>query len=258
MPVRIQWLGQAGYALFAPSGDVCLIDAYLSDYCNDELNLPRIAPVVFDVKSVSVLVSVSTHWHPDHLDPVTSRMLAANLETIFVGPPANMGRLDGWGVAAGRLRALQRDETIQVGPFNITGCFARHDVPGWICEDALTYVIEVDGVRVFHTGDTEYDARIRAARRYGPIDVGLFASNGTGGNMNSLEAALLAVQLAPRTAIPMHYAMWGPEGYGGSRETDVFRSTLDPNAFVIAYKALGGGDARILEVGDTIEVGKSS
>jgi L-ascorbate metabolism protein UlaG (beta-lactamase superfamily) len=40
--VELTWLGQAGYAVLAPNGELCLIDPYLSDYLREAQQLPRI------------------------------------------------------------------------------------------------------------------------------------------------------------------------------------------------------------------------
>jgi L-ascorbate metabolism protein UlaG (beta-lactamase superfamily) len=247
--VSVRWLGQAGFEVTASSGATCLLDPYLSDWCDREALVQRQAPVPVDVQSLRPTVVVTSHWHEDHLDPDTTRILAATSpSTVWAGPPANGARCLRYGVRDDRVIALDRGESATVGPFTVRAGFARHEVPGWICEDAISILLEVDGVRIFHSGDTEYDTRIvssMAAR--GPIDVGLFAINGTGGNMNAAEAALLAFRLAPRMAIPMHYGMWIPKDYGPG-------ATIDPATFEDAYRRLADAPARILEHGETIDV----
>ena len=254
MAAHVQWLGQAGFALETSAGDLCLVDPYLSDDLQAEMNLARVADVVRNPAETSAAVCVTSHWHPDHLDRATCRaLLGANPRIRFVGPPSNIGRLAMWHVPAENLISLGRGQAVDVGPFRINGCFARHDVPGWICEDALTFVIEMDGLRGFHTGDTEYDARVRRdVRPLGRIDLGLFSIPGTGGNMHAREAALMALDIAPMIASPMHYGMWRAADYGDSDDPEVERPTLDPRLFVEAYRGLGGGQARIFELGERI------
>jgi L-ascorbate 6-phosphate lactonase len=111
-----------------------------------------------------------------------------------------------------------------------------------LVEDAISVTVEVAGRRIYHSGDTEYDSRIYAIRDRGPIDVGLFVINGTGGNMNSREAAFLAAELGVGTAIPMHYGMWRPEKYGPG-------ATLDPHEFAHRFQALTGRPGLVLEHG---------
>jgi L-ascorbate metabolism protein UlaG (beta-lactamase superfamily) len=256
--LRITWLGQAGFAIAEPDGGLCLIDPYLSDSGRNEANNPRIAPIVLDPGATAATAVVTSHWHQDHLDRETSEaLLRANADAVFVGPPANLSRLEHWRFPARNQAALRRGGRVDIGPFAIQGHFARHEVPGWICEDAVSIVIEVAGVRIYHSGDTEYDARLREVVTGGAIDVGLFAINGTGGNMNAFEAALLAYQLRPRVAIPMHYGMWTDEKYGGLSPLDVSRQTLDPNVFAETYRRLGGGRSLILQLGESVTLDSS-
>ena len=247
-PVEVTWLGQSGYAIRGQHGETCLIDPYLSEYVKEELGVPRVAPIVLDPASAVADVVVATHWHPDHLDRRTCVPLAlGNPGLTFVGPPGNTSRLSGWGIPPERIRTLERGDSLTVGAFTFHATFARHDVPGWLAEDAIGVVVEIAGVRIFHSGDTEYDSRVLAARALGPLDLGLFVTNGSGGNMNALEAALLAHQLAPAVAIPNHYGMWEPEGYGPD-------ATIDPQTFVVVCARLGGPPTRVLDLGETIEV----
>jgi L-ascorbate 6-phosphate lactonase len=250
------WLGQAGYALEAADGQLCLIDPYLSEYVLEELGTPRIAPVVLDPASTRATVVAITHWHHDHLDLPTCQALAqSHPETIFAGPSSIVARLLGRGVARDRIVTLERDETTTVGPFALHGTFARHEVPGFLTEDAIGLVIETGGVRILHSGDTEYDARCLAVRRLGPFDAGLFVSNGSGGCMNAREAALMASSLELGIAIPCHYGMWAPEGYGAWSEQDgPGGPTLDPQLFVDTCARLGGPATRVLEHGERFTV----
>lgn len=253
-PVGLTWIGQAGYAIEAPDGQVCLLDPYLSEFALEELGLPRVAPIVLDPATTHVDVVAITHSHHDHLDLTTCRALAgANPDVVFVGPSSIVARLVGRGVRRERIVTVERGESVEVGPFAFHGCYARHEVRGWLTEDALAFVVEVGGTRILHSGDTEYDPRCLAVHERGPFDVGIFVANGSGGCMNALEAALMAHQLAPAVAIPCHYGMWAPEGYGPGHSPDG-RPTLDPRLFAEACAKLGGPTTRVLELGERVDL----
>jgi L-ascorbate 6-phosphate lactonase len=247
--VEITWLGQGGYAVRAPSGEVLLIDAYLSDYVEDELGNRRIVAPPTPLDEIEADVVVATHWHPDHQDPPTVRSIAARCpHAVFAGPTECTSRYAGWRIEPERIRTLDEGDAVQVGPFGLRGGFARHEVRGWLSEDAVSVFIEVAGVRILHSGDTEYDQRLRPlADAWGPFDVGLFVINGVGGCMNVYEAALLAHQMRPAVAVPMHYGMWSAEGYGPG-------ATLDPGVFVEYCRRLGGPDTHVIEHGGTLRV----
>jgi L-ascorbate 6-phosphate lactonase len=244
----IRWLGQSGFEIVAPGGASCLTDPYLSDWCAKFSSNPRVPPVVLDPSEARPAVVVTSHWHDDHLDPYSIPIIAkSSPETVFVGPPSCAVRCVWWGIEEGRVIALDRGESCTVGPFRVTAGFARHDVPGMLAEDAISTAIEVAGRRIFHSGDTEYDSRIRPVRELGPIDVGLFVINGTGGNMNAREAAFLAAELDVGVAIPMHYGMWRTEKYGAG-------ATLDPEEFARRFEAATGRPGVVLKHGETFAI----
>lgn len=252
--VGVTWIGQAGYAIEAPGGELCLLDPYLSEFALEELGLPRVAPIPLDPASTRADVVAITHTHHDHLDLTTCRALAsANPALVFVGPSSIVARLVGRGIRPEQIVTVERGETVTVGAFTFHGHYARHEVAGWLTEDALAYVIEVGGARILHSGDTEYDQRCLAVHARAPFDVGIFVTNGTGGNMHALEAALMAAQLAPAVAIPCHYGMWAPEAYG-SGHAPGGRATLDPQLFADACAKLGGPAVRVLELGERLDV----
>jgi L-ascorbate 6-phosphate lactonase len=246
--VTVRWLGQSGYAIHSSDGELCLVDPYLSDWAEQDIGTRRIVAPPVSVEELEPRLVVCTHWHHDHLDRPTVRALtAANPDTTFVGPPSNTARLLGDGVAAQRIVELRDGEVARVGEYSVEATFARHAVPGWLTEDAIGVVIAVDGVRIYHSGDTEYDGRLLPIRDRGPLDLALVASNGSGGNLNAKEAALLAHQLEPALAIPNHYGMWADEDYGPG-------ATLDPAVFVETCGRLGGPQTRVLELGEAIEL----
>jgi len=246
--LRLTWLGQAGFAIAAADGFSCLVDPYLSDWCARHSNNPRVPPIALDPSTVRPTLVVTSHWHDDHLDPEAIPVIArCSPRTVFAGPPSCGVRYRWWGVSEERIVVLRQGESATVGPARVTAGFARHEVPGMLTEDAISIILEIDGRRIFHSGDTEYDTRILAVRSRGPIDVGLFVINGGGGNMNLREAAFLAAELEAGLAIPMHYGMWRKEKYGPG-------ATLDPEEFVRRFRALSRGRAMALKHAEPIEI----
>src|SRR3954452_566024 len=115
--VEITWIGQGGFAVRAPSGELLLIDAYLSDYVEDQLGNRRQVEPTWPVDEVEADVFVATHWHPDHLDPPTCRSVAARCpDTVFVGPTECTIRYGGWRIPAENIRRLDDGDTVEVGP----------------------------------------------------------------------------------------------------------------------------------------------
>jgi L-ascorbate 6-phosphate lactonase len=244
----VMWLGQAGFALKFRSALVWA-DPYLSNYLAEWWDVERIAPRPFAPADLAPDVVIASHWHPDHLDPPTCRALARTSDAIFVVPPSGALQLRHFGVPEDRIRSVVYGDRVDVAGVAVTCHFARHDVtPGLIAEDAMTTSIASDGVTIFHSGDTEYDDRIWEGRQAGPVDAALVCMNGTGGNMDALEAAFLAFRLDARLAVPMHIGMWSDADYGPG-------ATLDPAQFVAFWERLTDGrPSHVPVLGETFVV----
>ena len=113
----------------------------------------------------------------------------------------------------------------------------------------LQYIIEGEGKRVYHAGDTlRYEGMLQLLKSFGPFDVALLPINGRDGtryrrncigNMTFQEAADLAGELCPNVVIPGHWDMFAD-------------NPGDPEAFADYLDAKYGGKVtchipRILE-----------
>jgi L-ascorbate metabolism protein UlaG (beta-lactamase superfamily) len=108
-------------------------------------------------------------------------------------------------------------------------------------------LLSVDPLTIYHSGDTEYDVRLRRLKSHHP-DVALLCINGITGNMDAYEAALLAWHLGAHIVIPIHHYLWAVT-------TGTAEETLDPKIFVDTYGRLGGiGQALIPTVGKEIDL----
>ena len=72
---------------------------------------------------------------------------------------------------------------------------------------AIGVVLETEGKRVYHTGDTLYHRDLFSSETAG-ADALLLPINGRGNNMNAADAAHLVCTLRPRLVVPMHYDMF--------------------------------------------------
>jgi L-ascorbate 6-phosphate lactonase len=250
--VMAWWLSGTGFVFKTPAGTQIYVDPYFSNCVSQIFGIERSAPPPVPVEEAQPDLVVATHWHEDHLDPEGLPLLAKRSPTQFLCPPSCRSRLLGWGVPTNRVTSISEGQTHEFRDVRITALPARHlaGIPGWEVPDAIGLLIEVESLRIYHTGDTEYDLRLRglAYDKERPIDVMMTVINGTGGNMNAHEAALLAWQIKPKIVIPMHHILW-KDSTGGEQ------ATLDPNAFAETYHRLGGnGQVRLLNVGEGIEL----
>lgn len=106
-----------------------------------------------------------------------------------MGSEIHFDKRYGWLVPGERVTSISEGQTHTFRDVRITALAARHPVaiPGWEVTDAIGLQIEAEGLRIYHSGDTEYDLRLRslAYEHERPIDVMLTVINGVGGNMNA-------------------------------------------------------------------------
>jgi L-ascorbate metabolism protein UlaG (beta-lactamase superfamily) len=236
------WLGGSGFVFKAPDGSVLYVDPYLSNCVKEMFGAGRAFPPPIHAADVRADAVISTHWHEDHLDPASIPVIAANdARTRFIMPPSAVSHAIHIGVPRTRIESLATGEKINVGEFTVVHVPARHEagIPGWEVPDAMGLILEAQGLRVYISGDTEYDARLRNLKKQ-KLDVGIFCINGVTGNMDAHEAALLAWQLRVSIAIPMHHHLW---------DINHEDATLDPALMQQSYRRLGGaGDVIVPEL----------
>jgi L-ascorbate 6-phosphate lactonase len=254
--VMAWWLSGAGFIFKTSASTQIYIDPYFSNCVARIFGVERAVPPPVSVEEAAPDLVIATHWHEDHLDPEGLPQLAQRSATHFLCPPSCRSRLLGWGVPRERVTTISAGESLTFRDVHIRAVAARHHagIPGWETPDAIGLLIEAEGVRIYHTGDTEYDLRLRALAydREHPIDAMMTVINGAGGNMNAYEAALLAWQIHPRIVIPMHHILW--KDFDGGEQ-----ATLDPVLFAETYHRLGGAaQVMLLGVGEGIEISNSA
>ncbi len=217
------WLGEAGFAL-SGSGTTLLIDPFLIDEPDRLASPPCTATELAFADAV-----LATHEHRRHLDVAAWSAIAAQSDRPrFVVPAPLVGQVVGLGIPAERVLGAAPDGAVQLGAARVTPVPARHGVHA---SDAynfgrelsgglqryLGYVVELSGVRVYHSGDTiGYDGQVERLREL-RIDLALLPINGRDvareardfvGNLDAREAADLAAQIGADAIVPMHYELY--------------------------------------------------
>ncbi|HEY8816391.1 MAG TPA: MBL fold metallo-hydrolase [Candidatus Dormibacteraeota bacterium] len=240
--VACAWLGQAGYLLKTNGGVSVMIDPYLSDEVERHEGLKRLFPPPITADEMRPDVLLVSHGHLDHFDEPVIRAYGAGARTMLIAPPSCTARAAKLGWPASRIRPLQPGRSATQKGIKVSATFARHTWP-----DAIGFLIDIGGLRLWHSGDTEYDQHLRALAA-AKLDFAFICINGGGGNMNAHEAALLAWELKPRAVVPMHYGLWSAEDYRyGGKAPD---ATPDPSLFETTLRKLSTRiRTRTLEVG---------
>lgn len=143
----------------------------------------------------------------------------------------------------------------EVGPFRVTAVPA---VDG-LGDPQLNWVVEADGQRLFHGGDTMFHGYWwLVARRFGPFDAAFLPANGAvvdaphlqppsplPAAMDPGQAAAAAEILDARHAVPMHYEAEQPDKVPGYVEV------VDPEE---EFRARAGRRAHVLAVGTWLDL----
>jgi L-ascorbate 6-phosphate lactonase len=221
--VALWWLGQSSFFVRGPTVTI-LVDPFLSDHPDRLVPPPFAAAEVVGVDVVAI-----THDHLDHLDDEAVAALAnASPTATFVVPEPVVERVMGLGVDGEHVVGAQPDVPVELAGVRIDPVPAAHgdepaDAYGFGFELSgglhryLGYVFDLDGVRLYHAGDTIlYDgieSRLAALR----VDVALLPINGRDadreaqgivGNLDEEEAVRLAAAIGADVLVPMHYEMF--------------------------------------------------
>jgi L-ascorbate metabolism protein UlaG (beta-lactamase superfamily) len=143
-----------------------------------------------------------THDHFDHFSPADIARVVTP-RTTLIGPASVTAEVD--GVAA---LTLSAGETVTVGGVTVTAVPAynldKFRQPGEVFHPreagGLGYIVELDGRRIYHAGDTDAIPEMRDLR----CDVALLPVSGTY-VMTAEEAAEACRMIAAVSVVPMHF-----------------------------------------------------
>lgn len=211
-------LGQVGVAIKAPTG-VVYVDPYLTDSDGEGGSLPRAFPPPLGPHEVANASAVLlTHDHIDHTDPETLLPLSeASPDARFVAPFTSRDTLVDAGLAGDRIVVPEVGEPVEMVGARITAVPSAHTELEHDPDRGypyLGYLLEWNGVSVYHAGDTVvYDGLIETLSAW-DIDVAFVPINGRDyfrtsrgiiGNTDFRETAELAEILDVGLIVPTHY-----------------------------------------------------
>lgn len=227
--MKITFLGHAGFWLQGSQTRIA-IDPFLTGN-------PVAKHQPADIQADYVLIS---HGHGDHLgDSITiARQSGATIVSVF--EIANYCASQGAAV-----HPMHIGGSYNFGPFKIKLTQALHgsssgEYPAVYLGNPCGFIMEMDGLSLYHAGDTGLFGDMAFIGRRQVLDVALLpiGDNFTMGPDDALEAVKM---LTPRYVIPMHYNTWP-------------LIAQDVNSFKQRVEAETGAEVIILDPGESWEI----
>ena len=161
---------------------------------------------------------LASHKHSDHLDPgAILDLLTASPGAMLVLPESIVDYALQLGLPPHKLIGLDAGDNLERAGFRVRAIPSAHE---GLDTDAngrhlyLGFVIESEGLRLYHTGDSLAYPGLREQLGSDPFDVlflpinGKDPARGVPGNMSAAEAVDLAAEVRPRFVVPHHYDMF--------------------------------------------------
>jgi L-ascorbate 6-phosphate lactonase len=252
--VCLWWLGQSGFAIRTAS-ILFYIDLYLSEALskdNEESEVSHARMTQAPLRGGDITNAdwvFVTHEHPDHFDGETlTELFAASPQAALILPERMKQQALDIGLPEDRLITTDGENTFTIGAMTVHSIPASHpdlDQNEQSGYRYVGYVFEVDGIRLYHSGDTIlYNGLIDRLKALQP-QVALLPINGTdvwrmqhdiAPNMGIPDAVYVGKAIGAELVIPHHY--------------DLFAfNTADESAFVahaqaqqLPYQTLRAGE----------------
>ena len=201
--MKVTWLGQNGL-LFEVGNTVVLVDPYLSDAVEKAQgpSKRRNMPIAEHFLELQPDVLLITHAHLDHLDLDTLQHYLKRPHAMQVlGPQSVWSELRKHGGNHNYV-LMDRHTEFSTPEVLIEGVKAFHSDPF-----ALGYLLRAQGQTHYISGDTLMNRDI--LEDLPPqIDVAYLPINGTGNNMNGLDAARFAQATGALKVVPVHWGLF--------------------------------------------------
>jgi L-ascorbate 6-phosphate lactonase len=216
MPPVVTWLGQAGFR-FEVAGRCILVDPFFAEHEARTYPPPSLDEYASGCDWVLV-----THEHLDHLDPYSLREIAARSSALTVVAPAPLEPQVREACPDAEFVGVARGDRVELaGAGSATVVPAIHGLEpadGYPDDPRFVgYVLELDGVSLYHAGDTIAADSLLAALAPLRVDIALLPVNGRTyfrereglvGNLDVRDAVALATELGASVLVPYHWDLF--------------------------------------------------
>jgi L-ascorbate 6-phosphate lactonase len=229
MALVVTWLGQASFR-FDIGGHAILVDPFFAEH--EERGYP---PPPVDELGAGVDWVLVTHEHIDHLDPYSLREVAARSDGLTVVAPAPLEPLVREACPDVAFTGVDRGDRLDLpgaGSLTVVPAIHGRTVAEGYADDPrfVGYVLELEGMRLYHAGDTIVTDSLRSALAPLEIDVAMLPINGRTyyreaqdlvGNMDERDAVALATEIGASILVPIHWDLFPANSEWPGRAVDV-------------------------------------
>jgi L-ascorbate metabolism protein UlaG (beta-lactamase superfamily) len=160
-----------------------------------------------------------SHDHFDHCSPDDVAKIQGD-KTAIITEPNSAQKL------SGDVKTLKPGDTLEIEGVKIEA------IPSYNTDkdfhpkknNWLGFIVEVDGVRIYHTGDADFIPEMKSMA----VDIALLPVSGTY-VMNADQAVEAAQAINPKVAIPMHYGAI----VGSEEDAQKFKQALEGKVEVV-------------------------
>ena len=188
--IELKWMGHAGFMIRASK--VVYIDPYK---INLEDNMPKADIILL------------THSHYDHCNSEDISKIVKEGTKILA--PADCQSKIARTTIPVNIRLVEPGQELDFGDVRVTVFPAYNVDKSFHSKDEswVGYLVKINGVFIYHAGDTDKIPEMQKLTGYKSSDSELIALLPVGGRftMTAEEAAEAAVLIKPTLAIPMHY-----------------------------------------------------
>ncbi len=161
--LTIRYIGNMGILISGEHSSI-LVDGLHDEYVRNSYLYPGEETLAELIKNEGtsfpkIKAALNTHYHNDHFDTaLTNTFLTENKLSVFLASAQATESLD---APASQIMTISTNgyqkQTIRYDDFSITGFYLDHVNPNRNGEvQNIGYIIEIDGVRIFHAGDTNW------------------------------------------------------------------------------------------------------